>query len=146
MDAMLSGIPGTSPYLDDILIGGRNAEEHKRNLYLVLQRLQEYGFTVKLEKCRFFMHQVKYLGQLLDSEGTRPDPNKVKAIVNMPLRCARLWNFFDHRASFPMQLTATKIASSTRNMVQRTRPSKCKTRCMPKYTMATTGPDAKVKS
>ncbi|XP_062704639.1 uncharacterized protein K02A2.6-like [Aedes albopictus] len=84
MDAMLSGIPCTCPYLDDILIGGRTAEEHKRNLYLVLQRLQEYGFTVKLEKCRFFMRQVKYLGQLLDSEGTRPDPDKVKAIINMP--------------------------------------------------------------
>lgn len=30
------------------------------------------------------MRQVKYLGQLLDSEGIRPDPDKVKAIVNMP--------------------------------------------------------------
>ncbi|XP_055615045.1 uncharacterized protein K02A2.6-like [Toxorhynchites rutilus septentrionalis] len=84
MDTMLSGIECTSPYLDDILIGGRNAEEHRRNLHLVLQRIQEYGFTVKIEKCRFFMHQVKYLGQLLDSEGIRPDPDKVKAIINMP--------------------------------------------------------------
>ncbi|XP_055633379.1 uncharacterized protein K02A2.6-like [Toxorhynchites rutilus septentrionalis] len=31
MDTMLSGIECTSPYLDDILIGGRNAEEHRRN-------------------------------------------------------------------------------------------------------------------
>ncbi|XP_055615012.1 uncharacterized protein K02A2.6-like [Toxorhynchites rutilus septentrionalis] len=84
MDAMLSGIPCTSPYLDDILVGGRTAEEHKRNLYRVLQRLQDYGFTVKFDKCKFFMHQVKYLGQLLDTEGIRPDPDKVKAIVNMP--------------------------------------------------------------
>lgn len=84
MDTMLAGIECTSPYLDDILVGGRNAEEHRRNLHLVLQRIQEYGFTVKLEKCRFFMRQVKYLGQLLDSEGIRPDPDKVKAIVNMP--------------------------------------------------------------
>ncbi|XP_055622803.1 uncharacterized protein K02A2.6-like [Toxorhynchites rutilus septentrionalis] len=84
MDAMLSGIPCTSPYLDDILVGGRTAEEHKQNLYRVLQRLQEYGFTVKFDKCKFFMHQVKYLGQLLDTEGIRPDPDKVKAIVNMP--------------------------------------------------------------
>ncbi|XP_055645636.1 uncharacterized protein K02A2.6-like [Toxorhynchites rutilus septentrionalis] len=84
MDAMLSGIPCTSPYLDDILVGGRTAEEHKQNLYRVLQRLQEYGFTVKFDKCKFFMHQVKYLGQLLDTEGIRPGPDKVKAIVNMP--------------------------------------------------------------
>ncbi|XP_055527930.1 uncharacterized protein K02A2.6-like [Wyeomyia smithii] len=84
MDAMLSGLPCTSPYLDDILVGGRTVEEHNQNLNCVLQRLQEYGFTVKFEKCRFFMRQVKYLGQLLDTEGVRPDPDKVKAIVNMP--------------------------------------------------------------
>ncbi|XP_065075015.1 uncharacterized protein K02A2.6-like [Ochlerotatus camptorhynchus] len=71
MDTMLSGLPCTSPYLDDIL-------------YRVLQRFQEYGFTAKYEKCRFFMRQVKYLDQLLDTEGIRPDPEKVKAIVNMP--------------------------------------------------------------
>ncbi|XP_053687312.1 uncharacterized protein K02A2.6-like [Sabethes cyaneus] len=84
MDTMLAGIQCTAPYLDDILVGGRTEEEHKRNLRQVLQRIQEYGFTVKFEKCKFFMHQVKYLGQLLDSEGIRPDPDKVKAIINMP--------------------------------------------------------------
>ncbi|XP_058816666.1 uncharacterized protein K02A2.6-like [Topomyia yanbarensis] len=58
MDAMLSGLSCTSPYLDDILVGGRTVEEHKQNLYRVLQRLKEYGFTVKFEKCRFFMRKM----------------------------------------------------------------------------------------
>lgn len=49
LDAMLSGLTCTAPYLDDILVGGRNAEEHEQNLYRVLQRIQEYGFTVKME-------------------------------------------------------------------------------------------------
>ncbi|XP_058837914.1 uncharacterized protein K02A2.6-like [Topomyia yanbarensis] len=84
MDAMLSGLSCTSPYLDDILVGGRTAEEHKQNLYRVLQQLKEYGFTVKFEKCRFFMRQVKYLGQLLDTDGIRPDPDKVEVIVTCP--------------------------------------------------------------
>ncbi|XP_055605784.1 uncharacterized protein K02A2.6-like [Uranotaenia lowii] len=84
MDAMLTGISCTTPFIDDILVGGRTPEEHKRNLHLTLQRMEEYGFTVKIQKCRFFMRQVKYLGQLLDSQGIRPDPDKVKAIVNMP--------------------------------------------------------------
>ncbi|XP_062704520.1 uncharacterized protein K02A2.6-like [Aedes albopictus] len=84
MDAMLAGLDCTCPYLDDVLVGGRTEEEHRKNLYKVLERLQEYGFTVKIEKCRFFMRQVNYLGQLLDKEGIRPDPEKVKAIVNMP--------------------------------------------------------------
>ncbi|XP_062711901.1 uncharacterized protein K02A2.6-like [Aedes albopictus] len=84
MDAMLAGLDCTCPYLDDVLVGGRTEEEHRKNLYKVLERLQEYGFTVKIEKCRFFMRQVNYLGQLLDKEGIRPDPEKVKAVVNMP--------------------------------------------------------------
>lgn len=69
MDTMLSGLPHVAPYLDDILVGGATYEEHKRNLNHVLHRLKEYGFTVKFEKCKFFMHQVKYLGQLLDKDG-----------------------------------------------------------------------------
>ncbi|XP_039450654.1 uncharacterized protein K02A2.6-like [Culex pipiens pallens] len=84
MDTMLCGLPRTCPYLDDIIVGGRTRQELKQNLQQVFQRLQEYGFTVKLSKCRFFMNQVKYLGQLLDAEGIRPDPEKIAAVVNMP--------------------------------------------------------------
>ncbi|XP_062558020.1 uncharacterized protein K02A2.6-like [Armigeres subalbatus] len=84
MDAMLAGLTCTCPYLDDVLVGGRTEEEHRQNLHKVLERLQDFGFTVKFGKCHFFMRQVNYLGQLLDKEGVRPDPEKVKAIVNMP--------------------------------------------------------------
>ncbi|XP_055588819.1 uncharacterized protein K02A2.6-like [Uranotaenia lowii] len=84
MDAMLAGLDCTTGYLDDILVGGRTQEEHRRNLHLVLTRLQEFGFTVRIEKCSFNMRQVKYLGQILDGDGIRPDPEKVAAIANMP--------------------------------------------------------------
>lgn len=84
MDAMLAGLEYTVGYLDDILVGGRNEEEHKRNLQRILQRLREYGFTVRIEKCSFGMQQVKHLGQILDGNGIRPDPDKTAAIVNMP--------------------------------------------------------------
>ncbi|XP_055527162.1 uncharacterized protein K02A2.6-like [Wyeomyia smithii] len=84
VDAMLAGLKSTSGYLDDVLVGGRTEEEHNRNLELVLNRIQEYGFTVRIEKCSFSMRQIKYLGQILDSDGIRPDPDKVAAIANMP--------------------------------------------------------------
>ncbi|XP_055622934.1 uncharacterized protein K02A2.6-like [Toxorhynchites rutilus septentrionalis] len=84
MDTMLAGLECTSGYLDDILVGGRTLEEYRRNLYRVLTRLQEFGFTVRIEKCSFNMRQVKYLGQILDGDGIRPDPEKVAAIANMP--------------------------------------------------------------
>lgn len=84
MDAMLAGLSGSVGYLDDILVGGRTEEEHQHNLHNVLTRLQDFGFTVRIEKCSFNLRQVKYVGQILDKDGIRPDPDKVAAIVNMP--------------------------------------------------------------
>ncbi|XP_062700183.1 uncharacterized protein K02A2.6-like [Aedes albopictus] len=84
IDTMLAGLPGTSGYLDDVIVGGKNAEEHQRNLHAVLQRIQEYGFTIRPEKCSFAKHQLGYLGLLLDRHGIRPDPVKIAAIKNMP--------------------------------------------------------------
>ncbi|XP_065095462.1 uncharacterized protein K02A2.6-like [Ochlerotatus camptorhynchus] len=84
VDTMLAGLTCTVGYLDDIVVGGRTQEEHQRNLHLTLQRLQEFGFTVRIEKCSFYMRQVKYLGQILDSDGIRPDPDKIAPIVSMP--------------------------------------------------------------
>ncbi|XP_062557273.1 uncharacterized protein K02A2.6-like [Armigeres subalbatus] len=84
MDTMLADLEYTVGYLDDILVGGRNEEEHQRNLQRTLQRLKKYGFTVRIEKCSFGMQQVKHLGQILDGSGIRPDPGKISAIVSMP--------------------------------------------------------------
>ncbi|XP_065089500.1 uncharacterized protein K02A2.6-like [Ochlerotatus camptorhynchus] len=81
---MLAGLNCTVGYLDDILVGGRNEEEHQHNLQLTLARTKEYGFTVRIEKCSFGMQQVKYLGQILDGNGIRPDPEKIASIVSMP--------------------------------------------------------------
>ncbi|XP_062713126.1 uncharacterized protein K02A2.6-like [Aedes albopictus] len=84
MDVMLAGLPFTSGYLDDVIVGGRTVEEHRRNLHAVLQRIQEFGFTIRPEKCSFGQEQLGYLGLLLDKDGLRPDPNKIKAIQDMP--------------------------------------------------------------
>ncbi|XP_055615101.1 uncharacterized protein K02A2.6-like [Toxorhynchites rutilus septentrionalis] len=84
VDTMIGGLAGTCGYLDDILVGGRTEEEHDNNLKQVLRRLEEYGFTVRIEKCSFRMPEVKYLGQILDGNGIKPDPNKTSAIATMP--------------------------------------------------------------
>ena len=36
------------------------------------------------EKCEFCMNKIKYLGQITDHEGRKPDPNRAEAIRNMP--------------------------------------------------------------
>ncbi|XP_055615351.1 uncharacterized protein K02A2.6-like [Toxorhynchites rutilus septentrionalis] len=84
IDIMLAGLSFTSGYLDDVVVGGRTPEEHQQNLHAVLQRIQEFGFTIRPEKCSFGREQLGYLGLLLDKDGLRPDPNKIKAIQDMP--------------------------------------------------------------
>ena len=66
--------------LDDILIHGESQEEHDYRLTAVLKRLSEAGLTLSKEKCQFSTKRVKFLGQLVDEEGLKPDPEKVAAI------------------------------------------------------------------
>ncbi|XP_062557640.1 uncharacterized protein K02A2.6-like [Armigeres subalbatus] len=84
IDTMLAGLPCTAGYLDDVVVGGKNADEHQRNLHAVLQRIEEFGFTIRPEKCSFGKQQIGYLGLLWDRHGVRPDPAKIEVIKNLP--------------------------------------------------------------
>ncbi|XP_065076498.1 uncharacterized protein K02A2.6-like [Ochlerotatus camptorhynchus] len=83
IDTMSAGLPCTSGYLDDVVVGEKDTEEHWTNLRAVLERIQEFGFTIRSEKCTFAQPQIKYLGYLLDRNGLRPDPVKIQAITDM---------------------------------------------------------------
>lgn len=50
----------------------------------MLQRLQEYGFTLKRKKCAFLQEKVEYFGQIVSADGFTPSMKKVSAIQNMP--------------------------------------------------------------
>ncbi|GAA51908.1 hypothetical protein CLF_106999 [Clonorchis sinensis] len=56
MDAMLNGLSGVAAYLDDIILTGSNQEELLHRLHCVLERIQQYGFRLRAEKCAFFSH------------------------------------------------------------------------------------------
>ena len=70
--------------MDDILVHGKTQEEHDSRLHEVLRRMQRSGLTLNKEKCFFSLPEVKFLGQVIDSEGIRPDPAKVSAIRQVP--------------------------------------------------------------
>ncbi|PIO55133.1 hypothetical protein TELCIR_23484, partial [Teladorsagia circumcincta] len=67
-----------------MLVTGRTIDEHNTRLDAVFQRIQDYGFRVRLEKCSFLQTQIKYLGFVINAQGRCPDPDKVKAIRKMP--------------------------------------------------------------
>ncbi|BHF81926.1 hypothetical protein SprV_0802506100 [Sparganum proliferum] len=84
MNAMLSGIPGTAGYLDDIIIVGRSPAELQDRVCAVLERVQEYGFRLRAHKCQFFIDSIKYLGFVFDVNGRHRDPENIRAIQRMP--------------------------------------------------------------
>lgn len=69
-------------YLDDIVIYSRTLEDHLLHLRMVLQRLREYQFYVKMEKCEFACREIKFLSHLVSENQVRMDPKKVQAIVD----------------------------------------------------------------
>jgi len=67
-------------YMDNIVIPSVTVEDGFSNLKLVLDALEEAGFSVNIHKCRFSMHSIIYLGREISADGIRPDPNKIKAV------------------------------------------------------------------
>uniref|UniRef100_A0A5S6QB45 RNA-directed DNA polymerase n=1 Tax=Trichuris muris TaxID=70415 RepID=A0A5S6QB45_TRIMR len=84
MDTMIAGLNGTVAYLDDVLRVGRTLEEHNRNLKAVLNRVMEFGFRIRPEKCQIGVKEIRYLGYIVNEHGRRPDPEKIAAIQRMP--------------------------------------------------------------
>ena len=75
---------GTSCILDDIIITGKNDQEHLDHLEEVLKRLQEHGLRANREKCEFFQKKVTYCGHEVDKDGLHKTQEKVDAVVNAP--------------------------------------------------------------
>ncbi len=67
-------------YLDDIIIFGKTLEEHEQRLLKVLDRLEEIGLKVSIDKCQFCQPQVKYVGHIVSADGIATDPDKVEVV------------------------------------------------------------------
>lgn len=49
-----------------------------------MSRLQKAGLTLSLDKCKWVMPELKYLGYIVSEDGLKVDPGKVADIVNYP--------------------------------------------------------------
>ena len=75
---------GTVVVMDDILVYGKDQEEHDKNLSAVLQTISDSGLKLNRDKCQFSKGELHYFGHIISRDGIRPDPSKVKAIEDMP--------------------------------------------------------------
>ena len=84
METLLRDIPHACVYIDDVLVSGESEAEHLQILEVVLTRLQQVGFWLKLSKCAFMLPSLEYLGHVISKDGIQPTETKKRAIVDAP--------------------------------------------------------------
>ena len=67
----------------DLLIWGKDDDEHDARLKQVLNRAREVNLKFNAKKCRIRQEEVPYVGHVLSKEGLRPDPEKIRAVQEM---------------------------------------------------------------
>ncbi|KAK3752981.1 hypothetical protein QZH41_016289 [Actinostola sp. cb2023] len=86
----LEGLEGLLDITDDILIYGVGSTDdqanadHDQKLRSLLQRCRERGIALNKDKVKLRRKEVTFMGHVFTSNGLKIDPDKVKAIVNMP--------------------------------------------------------------
>ncbi|KAL5961310.1 Retrovirus-related Pol polyprotein from transposon [Taenia solium] len=71
-------------YLDDILVFGRDMQEHNANLKLVLDRLRDAGLTLSPKKCHFLQRSVTFLGYTVSSNGMAVTEDRTNQVRTWP--------------------------------------------------------------
>ena len=77
---VLQGIPGARNISDDIIVFGKDQENHNQQLQLTLARLAERGLTLNQEECVFSVPQLVFFGHKVYAVGISPDGRKVDAV------------------------------------------------------------------
>jgi len=71
-------------YVDDMIAKSSIEEEHLINLRKLFERLQKYQLRLNPAKCTFRVKSGKWLGFIVSQKGIEVDPEKGKAILEMP--------------------------------------------------------------
>lgn len=81
IDEVLRGLEFCFSYIDDILVASTSEEEHIKHLQIIFNRLREYSLVINPSKCIFGQKEVKFLGYLISTDGTRPLPDRIDDIL-----------------------------------------------------------------
>ena len=70
-------------WVDDILAWARTPEELIQRLDAVLECFSKRGLRLSAAKCELFLKKTVWCGRLISDQGVHPDPEGVKALVEM---------------------------------------------------------------
>ena len=71
-------------YIDDMLVKSTTAGLHIAHLSEAFQILRNYNMKLNQAKCAFGVSAEKFLGFIVNHRGIEANPDKIKALLNMP--------------------------------------------------------------
>ena len=86
MEMALSGLQWITCliYIDDIIVFGKNFEEHMSRVEEVFERIKAAGLKLKPQKCQMLQREVVFLGHTVSGDGVRPNPTNIEKIASWP--------------------------------------------------------------
>ena len=87
MEFVLAGLQWQTclVYLDDVIVYGRDFDEHLERLKQVFERFRQAGLKLKPSKCFLLRPSVPYLGHVISAQGVNTDPDKIEAVRQWPV-------------------------------------------------------------
>lgn len=82
---MFGDIEGVYMIADDMIIAGKDEIEHDQILKKVMDRANDKNVKFNPDKLQFKVKEVKYMGGIIGSDGLKADPEKIRAINDMPV-------------------------------------------------------------
>ena len=106
---------------DDLIIAFKTRDEHDKTLTKVFDRARERNINFK-KKIQFKVSEVKYIGHIIGKTGTRPGPDKIEAIQEMPTpknkqELQRFLGFVNYVGKFIPNLS--QITTPLRNLLEK---------------------------
>ena len=77
----LINIGKVAAFINDVIVGTEMEEGHDEIVAEVVRRLEENNLYVKLEKCKWKVRVVGFLGVVIEKEGIKMEKEKVKGVL-----------------------------------------------------------------
>ena len=68
-------------FIDDILVYSKTQEQHEEHLKEVVETVRRERLFAKFYKCEFWLHEVQFLGHLVNQKGILVDQAKIEAVM-----------------------------------------------------------------
>ena len=71
-------------FIDNVIVGIESEEGHNKLVEEIIKRLEKNDLYIKLEKCKWKVKEVGFLGVVIGPKGIKIEKEKVKGVLEWP--------------------------------------------------------------